>query len=425
MSTVLFEKNETFDPPQGRVVLTRSRWLQTDNGSLVYDQASKLRGTSGTGKTWSRWRNDALVTVRPTAHGYLLVTRRTHGGGRSTIRHFIDGPRRSSIDWTPPAESSLLLPELFPGFREARYNEVFPIAAHNKRFAGFDAGADPKFVAAFRHAGTARQIATNLFGKTRVRKDLVRAIGDHKLTPAALEVAWSMRGLVATDHLVAFLTASGSTLGHVAPAPLHLRRVFARMDPRPLVRLLRTAPDDWNGWCGVRDTARMVEAGNDLRTPTEELDAVRTWDDLHYVLVRHRHRSDARSGAGRIKTSTELKWLSSAARGDLTFKVAADRRTLVDWGDQLHNCIASYFGHAQRSDLALIGISQGGKLIAAAGVDRIAGSTGEDQFELSQLLGRFNQPLPEPDRRLIEAVFADGGIRIPADYLGSRPRQAA
>ena len=418
---------DTATSNEGAKVLLRRRttWHRTPNGSLVYRDSTLWAGIGRTGKAWHRWELTSMVTLRPGPHGYLLASHRTARGGRATARLFAD----SAFDLTFKPDSFPVgiagqngrrewLVAQFPGFLLRPLAHSFPIVKHNSGFAKLLTSADPAFVEAFASTVSAREIATRLFGVTRVRKDLIRAIGDPQLHPHQLELAWAMRGLVPIDHLVNFLKSEPKQVHfrrrQDATQPSRLRPLMLRLPKRSLSALLRELAEHPAAWDEMRDIRRMMHTGNHTRATAEELARVRTWRQLHDTLAVHRPGAVRRDRIPMPKSARRFDGLKCA--GGLQLKVATGYAELVEWGGLLNNCIASYHSQARASRCVLLGVHQDGKLIAAAELTRHHDKV-TDSYELEQLLGRFNRPLSSQVRLPIEFTLGLAEVKI-GPYLG-------
>lgn len=106
----------------------------------------------------------------------------------------------------------------------------------------------PDYRRAFWGTTTAQELTTRLFGRTRVRKDLVRGVA--LAEPATLHLAWMLRGLVPIDWIITLLRSTAlepgteqAMLDQLGTMPKSnmlndtLRRALRQLDQRSLRRL--------------------------------------------------------------------------------------------------------------------------------------------------------------------------------------------
>lgn len=412
------------------IVETAHSWWLTVNGAIVHAHSGLRAGQSrprggGQPKRWQRWQLGSMHTLSRTRYGYWLLTERTKNGGRHT--HKI----------TEARQYELLFPEhirMAAGWGTAgpsTVEDIYPFISHytNPEAGGRRPGgrgrtwpemidcAGPEFSRRLVGATTARDIAVNLFGTTRVTKALVKAIGNPNLPYSRLELAWTLRGLVPTDWLIDYLRGTDTP----PPGMSRLRPALRILTRTVLRRLLKpTAYGTWSNRMkdqAMLDLIIMVNQGNHLRTPARTLERVRTWVDLHDAIATGVVTSKERWSA-----PTDLKPAEGPV-GEWSIRLLRTHDSLVTVGSQLDNCIGSYQAHAKagRSVLAAVD-GPDGKPIAAIELERQHRDKDEPKrWQLTQLLGRFNRPLPKPlhDQLVTHLLAATAGhVEIPDSYWG-------
>jgi hypothetical protein len=93
---------------------------------------------------------------------------------------------------------------------------------------------------------------------------------------------------------------------------------------------------------------------------------------------------------------------------------------MEEWSNIMHNCIRSYSGQAGYN--AYVGIYKNGELIANAEItnDIISGNS---NWTLRQLLGKYNQSLDDTIKNSIQSYFRTLGVDVPRKYWGAEVAQ--
>lgn len=422
LGTVLIDRIEQdvcFDRDTGehtRIVKTARSWWVTVNGSLVTTSSRLRTGMSrpkhGEPKRFWTWETTELMTLRRTRHGYWLLTKRGGRGGRVTDRVFDLGGRAPTILTT--------VGELFPervrvmgGWGTGgpgSMSDVFRFLEHYESFrrspqmwrTGFRR-ADDLFVRSLVGAATARDVATSLFGRTRVNRALVKAVADPELTCGQLELVWALRGLVPTDWLVERLR----TRAPVDSGASRLRPVLRLLPATVRRRLLR------QNTYAVRDMVMMVAEGNHRRLTNAVLARVRSWTDLHDALSKGVVESRSR-----WSVPVPLRALEGGT-GTCTLRFLRKHAALVETGALLDNCIGSYASQAERGRSVLAAVEgPDGALLGAVELQRVSGDP-SPSWRLAQLLGRFNRRLDKAVHdEIVEHLVSGGTVTASGFYDG-------
>lgn len=266
---------------------------------------------------------------------------------------------------------------------------------------------------AFKHTTTAAELTRRLFGTTRYRRDLVKAVAQTSLPNLAF--AWQLRGLVPVDWLIALMNerpvAPGRCLPNVRP---HLRS----LDLQSLRNLTRTDLDERS----LRDLPRYE--------PLATAPRVHTWRELHDLLVEHAmlYRSAVTKDGKRRKPIRLPDWaapLVGQTPSGLHIDLATHEDDLWGWAQQMRHCIGSY-GHDMRSGRALLGaVRAGDDRILANFEIRVSLNRADPEappvLTLSQLLGHANRLLPDDLRTTVTDHLLTHQVVVPDDYWGARP----
>lgn len=296
------------------------------------------------------------------------------------------------------------------------FEELYPLAATYNLGEGWH----PPFLRAFLRADTPSELTRNLFGKSRYRKDLVKAVAETTLL--GLFIAWSMRGLVPVDWLVDLMRrcqrqqedqeqAMRRRYGRTIKFPIrpHLRG----LDTPTLRRLARTA--DGATSASLLDLARMRVA------PPRR---VRSWTELHdhtagagrnarYLMRRHELPEISKKRAKEIHQARDS--LSETTAGGLQVFAADDGEILLSWGREMGNCIAGYQRFMHTGQSHLLGVYADKKLV---GNVEIATHRDSSVLTLIQMLGPFNKHMPREQHDDDVAFLTGAGVDCTGQYWG-------
>lgn len=358
-------------------------------------------------KRWWRWENSNVNTTYLTKDG--RVAGRTKMGNR-----FI-----SSVDFNSPND-----PEYKSIFDEyigkpVTFNTVFPIAQH---WGINGQGVIPRGLVGAMREDDLPSMVRKTFGKTRYRRDLVRATGN--ADPQAIGLAKNFVGLVPIDWIVNFLRineAGEERLRlHTFDRWIPIRPWLFTMDPRSYRNLLserlygRTATT-------ITDTMMMLQRNREIGPPTGRY---RSWTELHDWLentiygardwqpirpVGRAIRQNRVYTPPQPREDIPLSELGKKLDGytDGTYRIVIPKKVseLTEWGTYMRNCIGGY-GYRVASDnspVTLGAIYEGDKLLVNFEVTANV---------LGQFLGRFNQT---PGRELclkFEPIFSNLGVDV-------------
>lgn len=371
--------------------------------SVTESLAWRIVGQSATGNGYTRWAPNTITVIRRLPSGRHTVYRRVWARG---------GERRFGFaiyagDHTVSEELQELAGELLGPAPD--FVAMHPLLRGGDRYAIQHQG----FMQNFWQVADVAALTRNLFGISRYRKDLVKAVA--RARPLGLFASWSMRGLVPTDWLVDLLhrdtaESAGEALqgwdSHVPAGDLrpHLRQ----LDTVTLRRLSRNL----TGFTGhsLQDLTAM---------PVAEPVKLRTWEELHDHTARADRAMRVRSlqsrlfaGRGQRLFDAERGTFTGITTGGMHVVAAIRPETLLTWGDEAQNCIASYQLDFVCGAVHLLGVYSGRGLIANVEIRR------GHPHRLRQLLGRYNQVLPRVQHDDVVEFLISRGVDCRGPYIG-------
>jgi hypothetical protein len=417
------------------------------DSKVTYMTSRKFTGKRrDNGKRWFRWHNDESFGFRANKNGLILPYHVQKGknrwvnGALSAPFNYLDGV--GYFDTQPAVQNfrqavaeefgEISLKSLYP------ITELYDINTYDDIPKGLTRG--------FREKEFSDFVAAT-FGKTRMRKDLVKACA--KTYPEVVALAADFRGMVPIDWIVNFLRLHE---GMERQAPngrwnLNLRPILRNLDVRSYRGLLNT-PVWYRDWMELVDVlqARRSEYGR-FRMPTGE--RARTWHELHDLcLVRHNYarggfingRNNVIGGHARItyeppappanepvKLVGPAKELHNMVFDDYKIVCATETDQLREWGKEMRNCIGGYTHQAKNGGSVFGAVYKAEKLIAnfeiAKNYRKADATELESSWRVNQLLGKTNITLSDDVRQPIEKAMEAVGVEIPVGYWGDT-RQA-
>lgn len=382
--------------------------------SVTETVSDRFDGQSTTGKHFVRWQTRTITVIRTHAGGkqtnYFRAIKRRQADTRACTGRYKDSYRRLL---SPEADARTLegMADQLLGPAPA-FDDLYPLA----EVYSLDHNWHAPFLRAFLRAQTPAELTRNLFGKSRYRKDLVKAVAS--TTSTGLFIAWSMRGLVPGDWLVGLMRRCERE--ELSLADRVRREMVMRREVRPHLRGLDRA--------SLRRLARTAHEAmprliNDLsRMRVAPPRRVRSWTELHdhtaaadrnarYLMPTPQLPKLSKERAKTIQAEREV--LSGTTTDGLTVIAADAGDMLLTWGQQMGNCIAGYQREMHTGRSHLLGVYEGKKLIANIEVRPEVGS-----MTLGQLLGRFNRPLPRAQHDDVVAFLAQAGVSTKGEYWG-------
>ena len=422
-----------------RTFLTNSSMLIERPETVVLTFHSFKSGVNHhNGAEWSRWSKDSffVISVRRNRSGVRRLNVYRWGRGKNGTSFQNRTADVSAFSWVEPAllaEAVVRLWERNVGpldddLRQAPISVLiprlaFPGLANRQLAADRDGPVVPPGLGSVWRESDARVMTEKLFGKRRVRKDLIRAVAS--ADPARVGVAHAVRRHVPVDWLVEFLTAADGGVDSRLPFA-GLGPVFELLNPHARRRLLlalgaRPLPRTGRGMTGetmiVSDTVRTVRElgvlyGEDRTFVTDEVRKAKSWKSLHDEaarLLRIAEHENRPIPQGHIAIALD----GLAVPGPEYVIVSAKQtETLFGWGEEMSNCIGGYGNDAVTQTSYLFGVYNSGELVANMEVSPHGG--------IVQLFGRFNTPLSHGDDAAVRRAVARALI---ASRRKSAPRR--
>lgn len=354
----------------------RQGYRDTGERYVVWRSTEKLTGIAPSGKKWSRWRRTRISTITARSDGSWLRRGWAIGGrwGSSVI------VRQGDFAW-PAQDPERFLP------RPIDHEDYYPLLPGTHVYNEALNGSTRR---CYRFADDAATLTRNMFGKTRYRKDLVKAV-------AAIHSDWDerhlgqvwlareFRGLVPIDWIIEVLR---NPVTRNIQIPGHLRPLLRTLDQRALRNLLSDG-QAYNLWDLVREH-RHVPDFVPQRRP-------RTWNELEQDLLNQRDRVISERTANRkpvtlpkdalrLNGGIPLLQPNGAVEDGLLVVVADHETTLHGWSSEMHNCISGYSTMMRTGARWLGGVYVGDRLVANFEIN-------EGRRQCVQLLGKYNRPL--------------------------------
>ncbi len=287
---------------------------------------------------------------------------------------------------------------------DVSFDRIYPLASHWKVTEN-----SPRYgLGGALKQDDLRGMVEHIFGKTRYRRHLAKAVANAPLWKIA--IAKEFRGLVPIDWIVEFLNnpVDDRNINHqgLMISGIKLRKRLKEIDPRSLRPLLQE-----------QLTSRNIQAiidicrGWDLRVTGR----YNTWDEMHNAIyVRNRRLEYAYETRllkpKKIVQNDVAKKLDEVVLyDDVKIVTAKSTGDLQEWGDEFRNCIGSYTYVANSKTVTLGSIMAGDKMIVNWEI-----SNGR----LSQFLGKCNQDTGNKELcAAFEALCSQNGIKTDS-YLG-------
>lgn len=356
------------------------------------DSTLRKGNNQHSGKSYSRFQlNSCLILKKkqykdgtPRYHAYLKT-----GKIRNRPANFVDVTPRIASDFSQGLTSTnenraIAISQFFKviGHDALPMGSEFlklayPMLNHNPAWQWA-----PGMGSALRRPDT-RSFVETAFGKTRYRKDLVKAISNApSLDKVAQARMW--RGLVPIDWIVDGIAQSlpPANGNSTVQNPTHLRKLLATVDQGSRKRLLMQSMTNDRGAHFVGDTLRSLDtifrAGDSL----EYIGRVDGWRSLHDQLATQARLA---VNANRpISQDAEVYKLLDGlvTEGGIRIESAKDTDDLIYWGGQMSNCIGSYNSEAVCGSTFLFGLYAGETLVGNMEV--------APNGIVRQMVGKFN-----------------------------------
>lgn len=172
-----------------------------------------------------------------------------------------------------------------------------------------------------------------------------------------------------------------------------IRQFYAMFSPHFIKKLEKAS-----GWL-VRDSIQQYYESNGYIQVNHR--RWRDWRELHdYISVEYRKLGQKNRKIPEGKLIKKLKKLP--AMNGMTFIHPIDTHTLVDWGQAMSNCIASYTGDAVSKRTILLGVERSGELLYNIEIEN---------NQVRQFFGKRNTSPTKEDGCIISMALANEGIK--------------
>lgn len=262
-------------------------------------------------------------------------------------------------------------------------------------------------------SNTMPEFVAATFGKTRIRKDLVKAVAQSSFS--SVECMWAARGIVPVDWIVTALREEGNLIAVQSKLALKgarwvLPRVRPQVQKTILSEMLRS---DLAHRGYLRDIRWVVERdGYDIPPDLLMGRNIRNIRDAHDALIAFRRARKEFNTNVSVELTGFKKEMNDQQIGDMTFVIANTSQMLRDWGNIMSNCIGSYDAYLRSNDAILGGIYEGDTLIANTELQRSGG-----KWRVIQLLGKYNRPVADNHKKQVEKFFTDNNVDV-SQYWG-------
>ncbi|SRR6266496_4302597 len=373
--------------PHMQVVKTKESLFVYPDGVRLVSSALKTGINHRSDKRWWRWEQVNARGIRTSSTG-LLVPYCVMGNGK--WRRHSPGQAFAPLNRTFTTTDVAYLDELAAKFGVRSVRDIYPMT-HHFGIDQYERIPSGLHMAMRQNSGV--DFANAAFGKSLYRRDLVKA--SCSAEPWAVAIAREFRGLAPADWIVGYLKGA-ERYGRPTCRTRGLRQALRGLDPRSYRYLLKDCRRDVPDWLG--DLLRM-NAGQRLY--------VRSFAEWHDELARDWRKTPQVDME--IPQTKLAKRLHGLKAGDMEVRTVQTTAELGDWGRVMHNCIGSYTRHALSGQGVYAAVYRAGSMVANL---EVAGG------RLNQLLGRFNQRLPDTDRIAIEESLVSKGVDI-MNYWGS------
>lgn len=393
-------------PTNGQTVIRKwEAWRKTSplgEPILVLRTASMIEGWNRNGKHWTRWVTNDLRSIKARHDGPWEVRTRSRINTWSTQMLFAE----HVVDYLIPNEVDHGLP------KRISQKVYYPLFDHFLPHGiGFDC-IPYQVMRALKGTDDVSEIARRLFGKTRYRRDLVRAVAQSNAY--GLVAGWMFRGLCPTDWIIPAMGENGRVL--------NLRPLLLRLDQQSLKNLLG---DEANGWV-MSDICRSMDLSTikPILRGEIEIPRQRTWRGFHDWLYAHERANNhlvvtsGRRRQYRPAPPFELPEFHQSlvgTAGNLEIRIANHEDMLREWGTEMGNCISGYGMSMRNGSSILGGVYRHGELLG--NFEITANPDDRVPYRLNQLLGKFNKSLPDEIRLAVTQHLRDKGVTV-GNYWG-------
>ncbi|QFG12245.1 Hypothetical Protein OBI_RACECAR_133 [Arthrobacter phage Racecar] len=377
--TVLWKdyETQTFETGRCHIVKEQTSMSVSDKTVSIYEK-KLLKGTSKNGVVWHKWKtmrsNHFSVKTGHLEH-YSRSGRFFHNVTKSLGFPYPDKQEVHDAINLLLKNNGLKTIEKFEG--RAIFNNSYPL------FENFGWNATYSRGIPYMRSSDIQEFTRKLFGKTRYRKDLVRAVAQ-TTNPEVLKNAYWMRGFVPIDWIIKYLNANRDSA-----------RSFVKLPIRPGFRNMtmnqRKAVVDYLSNPMIGDlyfVEDLLKFASDL--PKETVQSVKMKPSTLYEAHVHlsRELTKIRTDNTTIEPTKLAKDILKIDWSDtgFTMEPAKTLHQVIDWGTEMNHCIGSYARSAAYGTYTLTGLYRDGKLF---------GNAMFEKRSCVQIFGKNNQPLSD------------------------------
>lgn len=390
------------------------------------------RGKTRSGKTYAYWHTVESWQIKKTKLNYFLAR---HFNKRTLVScQYIFGQGDA-----PYLPSALKKNELFQQWLGEKSFESFsPLINHfniKKSLSGFYQNSRQvrrpmefliPFMPALIGSQTIPEFTKKIFGVTRYRKDLARAVAECENFQAII-VAHTVRGTMPIDWIIQFLQNNKNTSYSFAYSKMALtvlREMMKHARPHMQKEILKSLDNVHKQYMlvDIMRTQRAFKSLNiDCPDHLYEDKSISNIEDFHDALVQDFR---VKSQLKQEKELDVIKKMSSFENDlnefvvdDSKIVVAQTQRDLIEWGQTMHNCIGSYATNFLHSTDVLGAVVAENKVVANFQISN------SKNPRLVQLLGKYNQVLPGKLHESLIITFKDKGVQV-EEYWGQEREPA-
>jgi hypothetical protein len=377
--TILWKdyENQTFEPGRCHIVKEQISMSVSDKTVSIYEK-KLLKGTSMNGIVWHKWktmRSNHFSVKTGHLERYTKSGRFFQNATKSMGFPHPDRKEVHDAINTLLKNNGLKTIEKFDG--RAVFNHSYPL------FENFGWNAVYAQGIPYMRSSDIQEFTRKLFGKTRYRKDLVRAVAQTK-NPDVLKNAYWMRGLVPIDWVIKYMNANKDAQRHFVKLPIRPGFRNMTMNQRKAVVDYLSDPTHHDLYF-VED---LLSFASDL--PKETVHSVKmkpsTLYDAHIQLSRELTKIKTDNVTIKptklAKQILDIDWTDTG----FTMEPAKTVHQIIDWGTEMNHCIGSYARNAESGYYTLTGLYRDGKLF---------GNAMFEKRSCVQIFGKNNQPLPD------------------------------
>lgn len=376
--TILWKdyENQTFVPGKCHIVKEQTCMSVSDKTVSIYEQ-KLIKGTSVNGVVWHRWktmRSNHFSVKTGHLELYAKNGRFFRNVTKGTGFPYPGKPQVHDAINLLLKNNGLKTIEKFDG--HAVFNHSYPLFEQFGWNASYSRGLPHM------RSSDIQEFTRKLFGKTRYRKDLVRAVAQ-TTNPDLLKNAYWMRGFVPIDWIIKYLKANKDARRHYVKLPIRPGFRNMTMNQRKAVVDYMCVPN--NDLYFVED---LLKFASDL--PKETVQKVKmkpsTLYDAHIQLSRE--LTKVKTDNTTIKPTRLAQRISEIDWSDtgFTMEPAKTAHQIIDWGTEMNHCIGSYTRSAESGTYTLTGLYRDGKLF---------GNAMFEKRSCVQIFGKNNQYLPD------------------------------